>query len=52
MNNFFEMGGYAAYVWPAWGITLAGFAVATALTLRSYFRAKKLLDRIEHGKRP
>lgn len=49
MAHFLAMGGYAAYVWPAYGLSLAGLATAIALTLRSYARAKALLEKIEHN---
>jgi heme exporter protein CcmD len=40
MMNFLAMGGYAAFVWPAYGVSVAGIAAAIGLTLRSYKRAK------------
>jgi heme exporter protein CcmD len=45
------MGGYAAYVWPAYGISFAGLALATFLTLRAYARAKRAVAMLE-SKRP
>lgn len=36
--SFFEMGGYAAYVWPAFGI---GAIVLIALVIFSFLRLKK-----------
>jgi heme exporter protein D len=47
MSHFFAMGGYAAYVWPAYGISFVGIAAAVLLTLRSYSRAKARLAKIE-----
>ena len=47
MSHFFAMGGYAAYVWPAYGISILGIAVAIALTWRGYARARSLLGKIE-----
>jgi len=38
MNDFFQMGGYAAFVWPALGLTAAvliTMAVASLLRLRA-----------------
>jgi len=32
---FFAMGGYAAYVWPAYALTLAAFALMLFWTLRA-----------------
>jgi heme exporter protein CcmD len=46
----FEMGRYAAFVWPAYGITLVGIACAIAFTLRAYRRAKKRLASLEDGR--
>ena len=44
MTHFFAMGGYAAYVWPAYGATALGLIGAVLLTLRGYARAKRLLE--------
>jgi heme exporter protein CcmD len=41
------MGGYAAYVWAAYGVTLLGLGGAVATALRSYLRAKSLLAEVE-----
>jgi len=50
MSNFWAMGGYAAYVWPAYGISLFGIVGAAWLTLRSYLRAKATLAALEGKK--
>ncbi len=45
--SFFEMGGYAAYVWPAFGI---GTIILIALVIFSFLRLKKreaLVRRLE-----
>lgn len=34
------MGGYAAFVWPAYGLTLAGLAAAILIILVQYERTK------------
>lgn len=47
MSQFLAMGGYAAYVWPAYGITFGGIAAAIVLTLRAYRRAKAALAALE-----
>ncbi len=47
MNAFFAMGGYAAYVWPAYAISLVSLAAAIFLTVRQYRRARALLAEIE-----
>src|ERR1700733_2420495 len=43
MTHFLAMGGYAAYVWPAYGVSAFGIGAAVFLTLRAYRRARKLL---------
>jgi heme exporter protein CcmD len=47
MTHFFSMGGYAAFVWPAYAISFVGIALAVVLTLRAYVRAKNLLEKLE-----
>jgi len=47
MTEFLAMGGYAAYIWPAYGITFLGIAGAIVLTVRSYLRAKSNLSALE-----
>ena len=43
MSAFLAMGGYAAFVWPAYGISVAGLATIVAVTVRDYRRAKAQL---------
>ncbi len=43
MSAFLEMGGYAAFVWPAYAVSVLGLAGMIVLTLRSYVRAKARL---------
>jgi heme exporter protein CcmD len=47
MNGFWAMGGYAIYVWPAYGISFLGLAGAVLLTTRAYFHAKAQLAVLE-----
>ena len=49
MAKFLAMGGYAAFVWPAYAVTLLGLAGAVALTLSAYTRAKARLENLAHG---
>jgi len=49
MSAFFAMGGYAAYIWPAYGISLGGLTVATLLCWRFYARARARLAALEKG---
>jgi heme exporter protein D len=52
MTHFLTMGGYAAYVWPAYGVSFVGLVAAVILTWRGYARAKQTLSRAEKGDRP
>ena len=47
MSDILSMGGYAAYVWPAYGVSLLLLGAAIVLTLRGYFRAKARLAALE-----
>lgn len=49
MAHFLAMGGYAAFVWPAYAASLGGIALAVVLTLRGYARAKQRLDKLERS---
>ena len=49
MNAFFAMGGYAAYVWPAYGASAAGLGAAVALVWFAYRRARDRLAALERG---
>lgn len=51
MSAFWHMGGYAAYVWPAYGVSALGLIGATVLTLRAYRKAKARLAMLEGRKR-
>ena len=46
MMRFLAMGGYAAFVWPAYTITALGLGAALVLTLRAYVRAKSMFEKI------
>jgi len=46
MSGFWAMGDYAAYVWPAYGISAIGLLVAAVLVLRAHARAKAALARL------
>ena len=46
MMHFLEMGGYAAFVWPAYGVTVIGLGGAVVFTLRSYFYAKRMFAKL------
>ena len=41
MLEWFQMGGYAAYVWPAYGLTIAGLLWVLLSALRAHARAMR-----------
>ena len=47
MAEFFAMGGYAAYVWPAYVATLLTLAAAIVLSLRAHAKARENVRRLE-----
>ncbi len=47
MSGFLAMGGYAAFIWPAYGVSVALLGAAIALTWRAYARAKARLAALE-----
>ncbi len=47
MSDVLAMGGYAAYVWPAYGVSLLLLGAATVVTWRAYSRAKARLAALE-----
>lgn len=54
LSDFLAMGGYAAYVWPAIGLTLAvlvGFAVTSWRSLVRTRRQLALLEADRRGRR-
>lgn len=46
------MGGYAAYVWPAYGISALGLLAAMFLTLKAWRDTKKRLAALEEEREP
>ncbi len=47
MGEFLQMGGYAAFVWPAYGISLAVLGVVTVWTIVAERKLRRQLDAIE-----
>lgn len=47
MSGFFAMGGHAAFIWPAWGLTALGIAGLVAFVLAERRAARKRLAREE-----
>lgn len=50
-SDFFAMGGYAAFVWPAYAVSGVGFGLAILLTLQAYRNAKKRLAALKREKK-
>jgi heme exporter protein D len=48
--SFWQMGGYAAYVWPAYGVSALGLIGAVVWTLKEYGAAKARLRALEEKK--
>lgn len=46
----FDMGAYGAYIWPAYGVSALGIAVAVAWTLAAWRRAKAKLATLEKNR--
>jgi heme exporter protein D len=47
MSGLLNMGGYAAFVWPAYGVSVVLLGAAIALTWRAYRRAQAQLAALE-----
>ena len=47
MADFFAMGGYGGYVWPAYIITVAVLIAATVVSLQAHMRARRSVQRLE-----
>ena len=47
MSAFFDMGGHAATVWPAYGVTIAILVALAVASLWSSHRRHRNLERLE-----
>jgi heme exporter protein D len=47
MAGFFAMGGYAAFVWPAYAVSAIGLLGAIVLTWRAYAAARARLRALD-----
>ncbi|MBL6853298.1 MAG: heme exporter protein CcmD [Alphaproteobacteria bacterium] len=47
MSDFLAMGGYAAYIWPAYGVSVLLLGGAVVLTVRAYRNARAQLAALE-----
>ncbi len=46
MGEFLEMGGYAAYIWPAYGLTAGVLGLVAWFSLQNLKNMKKDFDRL------
>ena len=44
MSDFLSQGGYAFYVWSAYGVSVLGIGALIASTLAAWRKAKRALD--------
>ncbi|MEM8587526.1 MAG: heme exporter protein CcmD [Pseudomonadota bacterium] len=51
MGTFFDMGGYAAYVWPAYGLATLVVIGLLVLSVRRLRAAQRMLTLLEQARR-
>jgi heme exporter protein D len=51
LSSFFAMGGYAAYVWPAYGAAFGILGGFTVNAITRYRTARRALARLEEDRR-
>jgi heme exporter protein D len=47
MSQFLAMGGYAAFVWPAYGVALLALGGLLVQSVRQYRARQRELDRLQ-----
>ena len=47
MAEFFAMGGYAGFVWPAYAATVLTLSAAVVMCLRAHAKARENVRRLE-----
>ena len=47
LSNYLAMGGYAGFVWPAYGIATIAIGGISLLSWRRYRASAALLDRVQ-----
>jgi heme exporter protein D len=50
MSHFLAMGGYAAFVWPAYGVALLALGGLLVQSLRQYRARQRELERLQDGR--
>jgi heme exporter protein D len=51
LSNWLQMGGYAGYVWPAYGVAAVVLGGMTILSLSRYRASRRLLERLQRDRR-
>lgn len=51
-QTFFDMGGYAAYVWPAYAVSILALLALAVLSWRKMRRAERLIALSERADEP
>ena len=51
-QTFFDMGGYAAFVWPAYALSLIALIALALVSWRDMRRSEKLVDLSETKDKP
>jgi heme exporter protein D len=49
MTHFLAMGGYAAFVWPAYGVSVLAIGALIVWTILDYRSARRRLAALEAG---
>ena len=52
MTEFLAMGGYAAFVWPAYGLAAAVLGGLVIESIAAYRRVRRALARLEEARSP
>jgi heme exporter protein D len=50
MSELLAMGGYAAFVWPAYGVALAALGGLLLVSLRQYCARQRELEQLQGGR--
>lgn len=49
LADFIHMGGYALFIWPAWGLGLGVIVAITIISLKNSARVKARLANLDDG---
>ena len=50
MNHFFDMGGYAVWVWSAYGVSAVGLIGLLVLSVRTWKAREKEFDDLKNSR--